>query len=253
MIDGRRVLALIPARRGSKGLALKNIRPLHGKPMLAWPIISALGSRYVDRVVVSTDDAEFAGIAREHGAETPFLRPPELASDTALSIGFITHALDTLEAAGDQYDYIVLLEPTSPLTEAEDVDAALERLHSSRSIADAIVGVSTLVGAHPAFLVRVRNSGLLCPATVPKFELLPRRQDTEELYALDGSLYISDVRAIRRENGFYHERTLPYVTPRYKSFEVDDLVDFICVEAIFGRRGELKAQGRSANCIDTGE
>lgn len=240
MIEGYKVLALVPARRGSKGLALKNIRPLQGKPLLAWPIEAARSSKYVDRVVVSTDDAEFAAIARAAGAATPFLRPAELANDTAPSIAFILHALDSLEAAGERYDYLAMLEPTSPLTEAEDIDAALETLIERRADADAIVGVTAMVSAHPAFAVRLDPNGLMQPYAAPSFGQLPRRQDTESLFSLDGSLYISTVAALRRELGFYHQRTLPYKTPRWKSLEVDDLLDFICIEAILGQRDLLK-------------
>ena len=240
MIEGYKVLALVPARRGSKGLALKNIRPLQGKPLLAWPIEAARSSKYVDRVVVSTDDAEFAAIARAAGAATPFLRPAELANDTAPSIAFILHALDSLEAAGERYDYLAMLEPTSPLTEAEDIDAALETLIERRADADAIVGVTAMVSAHPAFAVRLDPNGLMQPYAAPSFGQLPRRQDTESLFSLDGSLYISTVAALRGELGFYHQRTLPYKTPRWKSLEVDDLLDFICIEAILGQRDLLK-------------
>lgn len=241
MIEGQRVLALVPARRGSKGLPLKNIRPLQGKPLLAWPIEAARASRHVDRVVISTDDAEFAAIAQAAGADAPFLRPAELANDTAPSIDFILHALDTLEAAGDTYDYLVLLEPTSPLTEAEDIDAALEALVGKRAVADAIVGVTALVSTHPAFAVRLDAQGLMQPYAAPSFGQLPRRQDTEPLYSLDGSLYGSSVEAIRRERSFCHARTLSHVMPRWKSFEVDDLVDFICIEAILAQRDLIRS------------
>lgn len=236
MIDGRKVLALVPARRGSRGLPMKNIRPLGGKPLLVWPIEAARQSRYVDRVVISTDDAEFAAIATAAGADAPFLRPEELASDTAPSIAFIIHALDVLGAAGDSYDYLVLLEPTSPLTEGSDVDAALEALRARRADADAIVGVTALVSTHPAFAVRMSRHGLIQPFSAPSFGQMPRRQDTEPLYSLDGSLYISTTEAIRRERSFCHERTLPYVMPHWKSLEVDDLVDFICIEAVLAHR-----------------
>ena len=236
MIDGLRVLALVPARAGSKGLPGKNIRPLLGKPLLAWPIEAARASRYVDRVVISTDSAEFAALAQAAGADVPFLRPAEHASDTAPSIAFIEHALDTLAAAGDRYDLLVLLEPTSPLTEAVDIDAALEALVAARPRAESIVGVTALVSTHPAFAVRLDAQGLMQPYAAASFGLLPRRQDTEPLYSLDGSLYISTVEAIRRERGFCHARTLPFITPRWKSFEVDDLVDFICIEAILANR-----------------
>lgn len=241
MIAGRRVLALIPARAGSKGLPGKNIRPLHGKPLLAWPIAAARGARYVDRTIVSTDDPGYAAIAAEHGAEVPFLRPAALASDTAPSIDFILHALDTLAAAGEVYDYLVLLEPTSPMTEAGDVDAALEQLVAAAARADAIVGVAPLETSHPAFAVRRAGDGTISPLLSPSFAALPRRQDLDPVFALDGSLYISTVEALRRTRAFAHERTLGYVTDRFKALEIDDLVDFVCIEALMAYRQRAEA------------
>lgn len=230
MIDGKRVLAIVPARAGSKGLPGKNIRPLAGKPLLAWPIAAARASAHVDRVIISTDDPGFAEIAVAHGADAPFLRPAELASDTAPSIGFILHAVDTLAEAGDVYDYVVLLEPTSPLTEGADVDAALRQLVAAD--ADAIVGVSKLEATHPAFAVRKMDDGSITPYASATFGDMPRRQDIEPLFSLDGTLYVSTVEALRRERGFCHTRTLGYESARHKAHEVDDLVDFICIEAI---------------------
>lgn len=244
MIDDKRVLAIVPARKGSKGLPLKNIRPLAGKPLLAWPIAAARASRHVDRVIISTDDQDFADIAVAHGADAPFLRPAELASDTAPSIGFILHALDTLAEAGQRYDYVVLLEPTSPLTEGSDVDAALEQLLAAD--ADAIVGVSKLEATHPAFAVRKADDGAITPYAAASFGELPRRQDIEPLFVLDGTLYISTVEALRRERGFCHARTLGYETARHKAHEVDDLVDFICIEAIASNLDTLLEEGRTS-------
>ncbi|HEY0625312.1 MAG TPA: acylneuraminate cytidylyltransferase family protein [Allosphingosinicella sp.] len=233
MIDGRRALAIVPARRGSKGLPLKNIRPLGGKPLLAWPVEAACASTLVDRVIVSTDDGEFAEIAKRHGADAPFLRPAELASDTAPSLGYILHAIDTLEQAGDSYHYVVILEPTSPLTDADDIDAALRALDAARDSADSLVGITALETIHPVFMVKRDENGIITPLQSESFGVLPRRQDLEPVYSLDGSIYISTVEGVRREQGFCHARTIGFPMPRYKSFEVDDLVDFICIDAIW--------------------
>jgi len=239
VIGGKRVLAIVPARAGSKGLPGKNIRLLAGKPLLAWPIAAAKGSVYVDRVIISTDSAEFAEIGITHGAEAPFLRPAELASDTAPSIDFILHAIDALEAEGDEYHYIVLLEPTSPLTETSDIDAALAQLDASE--AEAIVGIAAMETQHPAFSVRCDEDGVIRPAQSADFANLPRRQDLAPIFSLDGSLYISTVAALRRERGFCHSSTLGYLTDRWKSFEVDDLVDFVAIEAVMQRLPEIRA------------
>lgn len=234
MINNARVLAIIPARSGSKGLPGKNIRSLRGKPLLAWPVAAAQASRYVDRVIVSTDSPEFASIAAQYGAEVPFLRPAELAADASPSSAAVIHALDILAAQGDLYDYFVLLEPTSPLTEGSDVDAALETLVANRDHADAIVSVSELVSSHPAFAVRIGDDSLLFPYSAVDFTRLPRRQDIDPVYALDGSLYVSAVPAYREHLSFCHNRTMSHIMPHHKSHEVDDLVDFVCIEAILG-------------------
>jgi N-acylneuraminate cytidylyltransferase/CMP-N,N'-diacetyllegionaminic acid synthase len=246
MIGDSRVLAIVPARRGSKGLPLKNIRPLGGKPLLAWPIEAARAARCVDRVIISTDCPEFAQAAVAAGADAPFLRPAELASDTAPSSGFINHAIDTLAAQGDSYDYVLLLEPTSPLTEAGDIDAALELLAAQRDLGDAIVGVTELVVGHPEFAVRLNDEGLVRPISADSFGAVRRRQEVPTLYGLDGSLYASDIKAFQREGSFYHDRTLPFVTPRWKSLEVDDLVDFICIEAILSNRDLIRRSEHAA-------
>lgn len=244
MIDGKKVLAIVPARRGSKGLPLKNIRPLGGKPLLAWPIEAARQSLYVDRVIISTEDSEFAAIAQQAGADLPFLRPASLASDSSPSIDFLLHAIDTLGITGENYDYLVLLEPTSPLTEATDIDTALQTLVSRQAEAEAIVGVTAMVNSHPAFAVNIAKGGLIKPYLSQTFGQMPRRQDIEQIYCLDGSLYISTTAALKRERSFCHQQTLPFVTPRWKSFEVDDLLDFICIEAILANREHIATSDR---------
>ncbi len=138
----------------------------------------------------------------------------------------------------------MLLEPTSPLTESADVDAALEALAAQDGKADAVVGVAHVTTGHPAYAVRIKPDGLIQPYACPSFAEMPlRRQDIETLYALEGSLYISTVEGLRRAEGFCHDRTLPHVMPRYKSFEIDDYIDFVCVEAIMAQRDEIKKRG----------
>ena len=126
----------------------------------------------------------------------------------------------------------MLLEPTSPLTESTDIDDALEELDSHRDIADSIVGISKVEATHPVFDVKINSKGLIKPFYVDDFSKPIRRQDIPEVYFFDGSIYLSDVPVLLLKKSFYHERTLPYVTPKWKSFEIDAMVDFICVEAI---------------------
>ncbi|MEP5731166.1 MAG: acylneuraminate cytidylyltransferase family protein [Sulfitobacter sp.] len=240
MIAGKRVLALIPARAGSKGLPDKNIRPLLGHPLLAWPVTTAQYLKHADRVILSTDSQSYADIGRAYGAEVPFLRPAELASDTTPSMDFILNLLDTLETQGDTFEYLVLLEPTSPMTTATDVDAALETLDAQRGQGmHSAIGISAMETQHPSFAVRLNDAtGQISPHQGGSFDTLPRRQDLDPVYALDGSFYISTVDALRRTRSFCHDATIGIPTDRFQALEIDDLVDFLCVEAVMKYRAQ---------------
>lgn len=242
MIDGKAVLAIVPARGGSKGLPGKNIINLMGKPMLGWPIEAARNSQYIDKIIVSTDDQKIADVAAEQGAEVPFIRPADLATDDATTISVIEHALEYLKTRGDEFDYVVLLEPTSPLTETSDINFALEKLLKNQDIADSIVGVSKIESTHPAFDVYVDEYEKIQPYIGSGFSSTLRRQELSDLYYCEGSLYISTIQSLLKQKGFYHERALAYKVPRWKAFEVDDLVDFYCVEAIMKNLNHIKVK-----------
>ncbi|WP_306591081.1 cytidylyltransferase domain-containing protein [Geothrix sp. 21YS21S-4] len=230
MIHGKIVLAVIPARGGSKGLPGKNIRPVAGKPLLAWSIEAGLQSRYVDYLVVSTDSPEIAAVAESHGAEAPFLRPDSLASDTAGHAEVMLHALDWMEVNRNvQADYLVMLEPTSPLRDAKDVDLALEVIEA-RQENGSLVGVCRTEAAHPAFLCQLEN-GFVRPFNSERF-VFKRRQELDNLYFFEGSIYISKVSLFRTQRSFYHEWTVPFEVPKWKSFEVDDVVDLLLIERL---------------------
>ena len=241
MINGKKVISIIPARGGSKGLPRKNILELLGRPLVGWPIQAARKSKYIDRIIVSTEDDAIADIARSQGAEAPFLRPEELAADASTSISVIEHAISFMKDQGESYDYCVLLEPTSPMTESQDVDNAIDKLDRQRPIADAIVGVSRVEATHPAFDVKIGVNGLLEPYMANDWANSIRRQGIPELFSFDGSLYISDIPVLLEKKGFYHSRSLPLVTPKWKSFEIDDIIDFICVEAIMKNIDRVRA------------
>lgn len=246
MIAEKKVLALVPARSGSKGLPGKNIRPLMGKPLLAWPIEAALASRYVDRVILSTDSVQYAEIGKSFGVDVPFLRPAELASDTSASMDFILHAIDMLSAAGEHYDFLVLLEPTSPLTEACDIDNALQALLDAKGSLTAAVGISAMETQHPAFAVCRDAMGRIEPYEGADFSNLPRRQDLKPVFALDGSFYISTISALREKKGFCHDQTMGIVTDRFKAVEVDDVIDFLLIEAILKHRQSSETRPEEA-------
>ena len=231
MIEGNKVLALIPARGGSKGLPGKNIKDLCGMPLLAWPIRAAKESNYIDQVIVSTENKNYADIAKSYGASVPFIRPAKLARDDSTTYLVVEHALNYMKSQNEIYDYMVLLEPTSPLTTSKDIDEALKLLFSKRNLADSVVGVSKVEATHPVFDVRINDKGLIEPYVGNGFNIL-NRQEIDTLYYFEGSLYISDLAILIREKSFYHNRTLPYIVPRWKAIEIDELVDYVCVEAI---------------------
>lgn len=229
MLGSRRILGLIPARAGSKGLPGKNIKLLAGIPLICWTVKAAIESNFLDTVVVSTDCPEIARTAMAAGALAPFIRPPELASDSAASVEVVLHALDYYAQQGTNFDSVVLLEPTSPLRDATDIDRSLAKMIEAN--ARAIVSVCRAESSHPAFVFRQTFDGHL----VPFMERSPtgvRRQEIEPMYFLDGSIYASEVQALRERRSFYHSDTIAYEVPKWKSFEIDDIEDFEIVEAL---------------------
>jgi CMP-N,N'-diacetyllegionaminic acid synthase len=233
-----RVLFLIPARGGSKGLPRKNIRPLLGKPLIGWTIETAMqaAARANGRVVVSTDDDEIAGVASAFGAEPPFVRPAHLALDTSTAVDVILHALDFLRGAGETFTHVCLLEPTSPQRDDDDVIGALSLLQQTEE-ADSVVGVCRAESTNPSFLALKDQNNFIRPYQGASFAA-PRRQDAEDVFFFEGSLYVSTVGALRSRRSFYHERTLGYEMPKWKSFEVDDLTDFMIIECLMNARAE---------------
>jgi N-acylneuraminate cytidylyltransferase/CMP-N,N'-diacetyllegionaminic acid synthase len=227
-----KVLYLIPARGGSKGLPHKNLRPLLGKPLVAWSVETALEASRTrpGRVVVSTDDAGIAEAARKAGAEVPFMRPAELAGDEASSMDVVLHALDHFEKQGERFDLLCMLEPTSPQRHAADVLAAIGELLNDPE-AESIVGVSRSEGGHPSFLARMDARHFIRPYEGERF-IFKRRQEIDDVYFFEGSLYIAHAASLRQRRSFYHGRTLGHVMPKWKAFEVDDATDFILIEAL---------------------
>lgn len=229
MYKGKKILAIIPARGGSKGLPGKNIKDLCGKPLIVWSIDHARDSNYIDDIYVSTDSQEIANVVENNGLHVPELRPAELANDTAPSSAFIIYTLQKLATEGKVYDYFILLEPTSPLRDVEDVDHSIEMLIDNPDF-ESIVGVCKAEDVHPAFMVKLHENGSLIPYESEMKTL--RRQELNEVYYFEGSVYVSSVDAYIQKKVFYHDKTLPYIVPKYKSFEIDDIYDFMIIETL---------------------
>jgi len=238
MYKGKTILALIPARGGSKGLPGKNIITLIDRPLVAWSIEQALASSCIDKVVVSTESPEIASIACRYGAQTPFLRPQELATDNAGSIDVILHALDYFKGNHEYFDYLALLEPTSPLRKVSDVDNAMKELIKQSSIADSLVSVGEIRLESP-YIAKVINNGYVSNLVKKRGKKIFQRQQLPKAYFPYGVIYASKVKALEDKRTFYQKRTIPYFIERWQNYEIDDIYDFICISAILkGRLGK---------------
>jgi len=236
-----RIIAIIPARGGSKGLPGKNIKPLLGKPLIAWTIEQAKKSKYIDKLIVSTDYPEIAEISKTYGAEVPFLRPAEYASDDAPVVRAVFHALNWFENKGEFFDTIVLLETTSPLRRENDIDNAIELLLGNMERADAVVGAAKIESDthHPYGSVKKIEKGYLGPF-IENQKFFAQRHDLPVAYSIYGGMYLTKIEALKKYNSFYPEKTLPYFVERWQMYEIDDIYDFLCVEAILKYRLEQK-------------
>ena len=225
MIKGKSVLAIIPARGGSKGVPRKNIRPLAGKPLLAWTIEAAQKSAYIDRLILSSEDEEIIAVAKAWGCEAPFVRPAELARDETPGIDPVLHALDALPG----YDYVVLLQPTSPLREASDIDACIARCVEGD--APACVSVSP-PAQHPYWTYMIDSKDHLSPLFENTFN---RRQDLPAVYALNGAIYVARTRDLRLTRDFLMPGTVAFVMPDARSLDIDSPADLTLAECLLER------------------
>ena len=218
MIKNKKVLAVIPARGGSKGIPNKNIVPLLGKPLINWTIEAARSSRYIDRLILSSDHPNICEVAKAAGCEVPFTRQDELATDEAQTIDVILDALDRVPG----FDLVVVLQPTSPLRSSSDIDSCIELLmehdaHSAVSLAP--------VTEHP-FLVYSMGADIRLKSFLkvdPARSL--RRQDLPLAYSLNGAIYAAEVDWLREYRLFVSDETVGYVMPKETSIDIDNQSD----------------------------
>lgn len=226
--QSQRVLAVITARGGSKGLPGKNTRPIQGRPLLAWTIEAALAADCVSRVVLSTDDPEIAAIGKAAGADVPFMRPAELADDTTGSVDVVEHALE----ACDAHDVTLLLQPTSPLRHSGHIDAAFAQMQAA--CAPGCVSVA-LAPKPPWLMFAMQEDGQLNP-----FLQMPagvtRRQDLPPAYVLNGALYFVLNEVFAKERSFMGPGTIGYEMSAEDSVDIDILEDFTLAERLLSRQ-----------------
>nr|WP_228003568.1 acylneuraminate cytidylyltransferase family protein [Leptospira borgpetersenii] len=214
---------MIPARGGSKGIPRKNIKMMAGKPLIVWTIEAALQSKYLTSVVVSTDDLEIAEVAKQAGASVPFFRPSELATDYSSGIDPVLHALDNLP----EFDYVMLLQPTSPLRTSADIDDCIE--FALKKETNSVVSVCE-AQENPFWMFRLDDS--LKMIKLLNVEDVKRRQDSPKIFSVNGSIYLSEVNYFRERKKFITEDTLAYLMNKENSIDIDDMMDWKLAEIL---------------------
>lgn len=219
-----RVVAIIPARGGSKGVARKNIRQVAGKPLIAYTIQAAQASQQLTQSFVSTEDAEIAKVAKALGSAV-LMRPPELADDNTPMLPVVEHSLSVLEPVEGRQDYVVILQPTAPLRTAEDIDAAITLLIETG--ADSIVSVYQVFDHHPARMYLLANDRLVPYAPEPSGRL---RQELPPVYHRNGAIYACRRSLIQEGRTLIGQDIRPYIMPRERSINIDDELDLAFVD-----------------------
>lgn len=228
MINGKKVLAVIPARGGSKGIPRKNIINVAGKPLIAWTIEAAKTSKHIDRIVLSSDNDEIITVARQWGCEVPFKRPDDLALDETPGVMPVLHALEMLPG----YDYVVLLQPTSPLRTAADIDGCIERCAADK--AHCCVSV-TEPDKSPYWMYHLTNNGCLTPV-LEKEKTITRRQNLPVVYALNGAVYVAESQWLLTNKAFLTRETRAYAMPRNRSVDIDSQMDLYIADLLLKQR-----------------
>ncbi len=232
-----RILTLIPARSGSKGIKNKNIKLLKGKPLIAYTIESALQSKYLEQedIICSTDSGEIAKIAREYGATTPFIRPAEYARDTSSSVLVAKHALNFMyHEMNKEYDYLLLLQPTSPLRRASHIDEAIELMQKTKK--DSVISVTTPEQS-PYKIKKVNENNELVDLIQLNLDY-KRRQDLPEVYAQNGAIYLTKTKILLEKNSFFGECSIGYYMKKEYSIDIDEYIDLKIAEYLLSLNEE---------------
>ena len=231
MLGSNKIVALVTARSKSKGLKNKNMLRINGLSLIQHVVLAAKKSKFVDDVYISSDSVRYIKEAQKKGADSLFIRPKILSGDNISSMRVISHFLDVLKSKKKFYDYLVLLEPTSPMTSSKDIDNCLKSLVSDTS-SDSIVGISRMLkyDLNSIFTIKKKNK---IKNIKNKIKNNFNRFNNDELYFLDGSIYISKVRSLIKNGGFISNKTKGYIFPYSKSFEIDNQLDFKIVKHIF--------------------
>jgi CMP-N-acetylneuraminic acid synthetase len=232
-----KILAIIPARGGSKGLPKKNILPLYGKPLIGWTIEAAKTCPYINEIFVSTDSQEIADVAESFGVKVPALRPAELAQDDTSTPDVVEYIIQKLEEERHFFDYIMLLEPTSPLRKKNDLKNILEKVFVHPE-ADGLVTLGEVHTEHPMIIKKLNHLERVVPY-IQDVKVVTQRQQTDKAYFPYGVAYVMRVDCFKKQKTFYTDNTISYLIDRWQNYEIDDFYDFVCIEAILQKNKEF--------------
>lgn len=226
-----RILAVIPARGGSKGVPRKNIRPVCSKPLIAYTIETALAARHLfHRVIVSTDDEEIADVARRYGAEVPFIRPDDLAGDRVAMLPVLQHAVRFVEAQDDvALDWVCLLQPTDPLRVVADIEEAIQLGQAGGC--DSVISVVQVFAVHPILMKQIEH-GYLEPYCIEEKEGARRQDYDPPAYMRNGAIYLTRRDVLMERDSIWGQKIRPYVMPPERSVGVDSELDLNLVELL---------------------
>ena len=227
MYKGKKILGIIPARGGSKGLPGKNIKTIYGKPLIEWTIDAANKSELLDYFFVSTDDKDIKNVVLECGAKI-IDRPKELAEDDTSTFDVIKHCIDTNDF--NDYDVVLLLEPTSPLRKIDDIDNSIKKLIDNYEKVDSLVSVGEIHMENP-YITKVIKDDMVTDF-IESDTKITQRQQLDKVYFPYGVVYLSKIDSYLEHKAFYQDRTLPYFIERWQNYEIDDIYDFLCIETI---------------------
>jgi CMP-N,N'-diacetyllegionaminic acid synthase len=228
-MNDKKILALIPARGGSKGIKDKNIISVSGKPLISYTIRTAIDSGVFEDVVVTTDSERIAAVAKEHGADVPFLRPAELADDESKSMDVVMHAISWAESQKRTYDYLMLLQPTSPLRSSHDIISAVDLC--AKMDADSIISVVACEHS-PRLAGKLPENGSMEGFFKDRDVVSQNRQEYEAYYRLNGAIYLANMSKFKESGSWYMSRTYAYKMPAERSVDIDAWTDLKYAEVL---------------------
>ena len=228
MFKGYKILCIVPARKNSKGIKNKNIQKINNREILYYPIKAGMESKYIDEVIFSSDSKKYIKIAEKYGANIYFERPKKISKDTSSSFEVVNHAINFLKNKNLFFDIVVLLEPTSPLTNCKDIDQAIKRMIEKKY--SSLVSVMDASKYNINFQFKELNNTL---KPLNKNGVLRRRQEIKKTYCLDGSLYVSFIKEYLKNKSFISNKTMGYkIKSIWKNFEIDNGEDLNLIRLI---------------------